>query len=203
MKTEKILDTWKKIDSEVKPKTKEEMEQILSNKVKRTVNKFAVLIIIDLVCSIGLTTFLIITSLNRMNDTYYLINNISLGLIVIAAMITSIWSLKKLHEGKFYPTLKEQLEQRIELLSKWLNGEYKWIYIVITPIILLMVLISIHVYYEYMPLVDVLKNDDSLFGMLFGFPIGLFVAYFTIQKIRKHQLVYLKNLKELHNALEN
>jgi hypothetical protein len=202
MKTEKIIDTWKKIDSDVKPKTKEEMEQILSHKLKSTVNKFAMLIIIDLVCSIGVIIFLIITSLNRLTDSYYLINNIVLGITVFVAMILSLLSLKKLNEGKLFPTLREQLEQRVSLLSKWLLGKYKWIYLVITPFILLLVLLSIHIYYERLPLVDVIQNEESFYGLIFGFVFGLAVAYFAIHRIRKYQLSNLMYLKDLLKSIE-
>lgn len=203
METNKVFDTWRKLDSEVKPKTNKEMEQILSEKVKRTMTKFTTLIAVDVICCLGVAAYLIITSVNRIGDFYYLLNNIILGCVVVAAMVVSLWALKKLNEGQSTLSLKEHLEQRINLLSNWLQGKYKWVYFILTPIILLLVLLSIHVYFEKLPLVTVLKSEDSMFGIAFGFLFGLFVAYFVIIRIRKFQLANLKDLKDIHGSLAN
>jgi uncharacterized membrane-anchored protein YhcB (DUF1043 family) len=64
-----------------------------------------------------------------------------------------------------------------------------------------MINISIHVYYEYKPFVEVMKSEESIIGLIVGFLVGLFVSYFAINKIRKYQIKNLEFLKELHTQL--
>ena len=56
-------------------------------------------------------------------------------------------------------------------------------------------------YYEYKPFLEVLKNQESMYGLLLGFIIGLFVAFYAVGKIRKYQLKNLEILKDLHTRL--
>jgi hypothetical protein len=97
--------------------------------------------------------------------------------------------------------LKDWLEQRIKLLARWLSGKYSKLYILIIPVLLAMIELSIHVYYEYKPFIEVIKNEESIYGLTVGFVIGLFISYYAVNKIRKYQLYNLEFLKELYNRL--
>jgi len=66
-----------------------------------------------------------------------------------------------------------------------------------------MINLSIHVYYEHKTFVEVIKNEESIYGLLIGFILGLFVSYYGANKIRKFQLKNLEFLKKLHGALDN
>jgi len=192
---------WKNIDSEIDLKTTGQLNQLLDNKIRKTINKFFFILSIDIIVSFGLIVFLIVTALNRQDDIFYLINNSILILITFSALIISLFSLNKLNRNQCSLSLKDWLEQRINLLSKWLLGKYSKLYIVIIPILLVMINISIHVYYEYKPFVEVMKSEESIIGLIVGFLVGLFVSYFAINKIRKYQIKNLDFLKELHTQL--
>ena len=77
------------------------------------------------------------------------------------------------------------------------------LYMVLIPLLLVMTNLSIHVYYEYKPFIEVIKNEESIVGLILGFLIGLFVAWFAVNKIRRYQLNNLEFLKELHGQLCN
>jgi regulator of PEP synthase PpsR (kinase-PPPase family) len=64
-----------------------------------------------------------------------------------------------------------------------------------------MIILSIHVYYEYKPFIEVLKNEESLYSLTAGFIVGLFVSYYAVSKIRRYQLKNLEFLKELYDRL--
>ena len=66
-----------------------------------------------------------------------------------------------------------------------------------------MVNLSIHVYYEYKPFLEVMKDKESIIGLLIGYPIGLIVSFYVINKIRKFELQNLEYLKELYQRLCN
>jgi hypothetical protein len=60
---------------------------------------------------------------------------------------------------------------------------------------------SIHVYFEKKSFLEVIKAEESIIGLLVATPIGLFVSFFTIWKIRKYQLNKLLFLKDLYCRL--
>jgi len=198
-----IESIWKKVDSKISPKSTEELQELLALKIKKTVSKFYYTLCIDITVCIGLIIFLIITALNRPDDNIYQVNNSILCLITILSLSISLSSLIKLQNNKYNLSLSDWLGVRIKLLSSWLLGKYSKLYIVLIPILLIMINLSIHVYYEHKPFVEVLKNEESVYGLIVGFIIGLFVSYFAINKIRKYQINNLEFLKELNSALYN
>jgi len=201
MKNIELHTIWKNIDSEIKLKTTGEINQLLASKTKKTMNKFLFIICLDILVSVGLIVFLIITGINRLNDIYYLINNSILILLALTSLLISLLSIHKLRSNKYNLSLKDWLEERIKSLTRWLLGKYSKLYIPLIPILLIMINLSIHVYYEYKPFVEVLKNEESLWGLAIGLPFGLFASFFTISKIRKYQLKNLELLKEIHEQL--
>jgi len=203
METNELQNIWKNIDSEISLKTTDELSQLLTIKTKKTINKFLFIISLDIIVCVGLIVFLITTALNRQGDIIYQVNNSILCLITLISLIVSLLSWNKLKSNKFNLSLKDWLEQRIKLLSRWLLGKYSKGYIFLIPVLLVMINLSIHVYYEYKPFIEVMKNEESLYGLIIGFPIGLFVSYFAINKIRKYQIKNLEFLKELYGHLCN
>lgn len=203
METNEFQNIWKNIDSEINLKTIGELDHSLRVKTRKTINKFLLIIGIDIIVCIGLIIFLIITSFNRQDDMPYLINNSTLCIITFISLIVSLLSWNKLQSNTHNLSLKDWLELRIKLLSGWLTGKYSTLYIVIIPLLLVMINLSIHVYYEHKPFIEVINNEESIFGLIFGFLIGLFVAWFAVNKIRRYQIKNLEFLKELHSQLCN
>jgi len=201
MKTNELQNIWKNIDSEINLKTNEELNQYLAAKTRKTINKFLLFIAIDIIVSVGLIVFLIITALNRQSDIIYLLNNSILCLITLSLLIISLLSWKKIQNNKYNLPLKDWLEQRIKLLSSWLSGKYSKLYIVLIPILLIMIMISIHVYFEYKLFIEVMKDEESIFGQIVGLIIGLIFSYSAVNKIRKFQIKNLEFLKDLHARL--
>ena len=201
METNDLKNLWKSMDSEISLKTISELNQSLSTKTRKTMNKYLFILITDIVVCVGLMIFLIITAFNRVSDILYLVNNSALFAVTAVSLVVSLLTLKKLQNNRYNLPLKEWLEQRIKMLSGWLLGKYSKLYIVMIPFLLVMINLSIHVYYEFKPFTEVMKNQESMYGLLFGFIIGLFVAFYAVGKIRKYQLKNLEILKDLHTRL--
>lgn len=201
METNDLKNLWKSLDSEISLKSISELNQSLTLKTKKTVNKYLFILITDIIVCVGLMIFLVYTTINRQEDIIYLLNNSTLFSITAVSLVVSLLTLKKLQNNKYNLPLKEWLEQRIKMLSDWLTGKYSKLYIVLIPILLVMINLSIHVYYEYKPFPEVMKNEESLYGLLFAFIIGLFVSFYAVGKIRKFQLKNLEILKDLHARL--
>jgi hypothetical protein len=203
METNELQSIWRNIDTEIPVKTTEELYLILKCKARKTMNKFVFIIVSDIVVCVGLIVFLIITMFNRKDDIIYLVNNSLLCLYTCISLIVSLLSWNKLQNNKYNLPLKDWLEQRIKLLSGWLLGKYSKLYIVVIPILIALILLSIHVYYEYKPLIEVMKNTESIYSLTVGFIVGLFISYFAINKIRKFQIKNLEFMKKLYTSLCN
>jgi uncharacterized membrane-anchored protein YhcB (DUF1043 family) len=50
---------------------------------------------------------------------------------------------------------------------------------------------------------EVLGTEESIISLIVGAPIGLFVAYVAVRKIRKQQAKNLEFLKDLHARLRS
>lgn len=203
MENNELQKIWKNIDTEINLKSNDELNLLLTSKAKQTINRFLIIIVLSIIVSAGVMVWLIITSLNRQDDLVLLINNATLGIVTIIAFVSGILSWYKLQNNKYNLPLRDWLEVRIKPLSKDLTGRFKNLYILLVPFLYILTTLSIHVYYEYKPYVEVLKTEESLIGLIVGTPIGLFVAYYLSRKIRKYQLHNLEFLKDLHGRLDN
>lgn len=202
MKNEHLQQLWKDIDSEMESKSREELDKLLDRKARKTVNKFISIIAVDILAAFGLIVFLLITALNRSGDTLYLVNNSILGVTTMISLVFSLLSWNKLRNRKADMSLKTWLDGRIRMINKWLFGKYSRLYVVVIPILLVMILMSIHVYYEYKPFTEVMRNEESIAGLIVGFLIGLFVAFFSVGKIRRYQKSQLEYLRKVRSALD-
>jgi len=202
MDNNEIHNIWNSFQSEKQMRSKEELNQLLTAKSKKAINSFLVIISISVAVCIGLITFLVVTILNRPHDLLYKVNNLILCLIAVVALVSSLMSYKELQNNKYNQPLKDWLQTRINLLSKELTGKYSKIYLFYIPILYILTILSIHVYYENKPVLDVLKSGESVYGLIFGSITGLFVSYYSAIKIRKYERGKLDYLKELYRQLE-
>ena len=194
---------WKTIDNEINPKSKDELSLLLKSKAKQTLNKFIVILSASVLTSVGLIIFLLITALKRQDDLIYLINNAVLGLLMIVSLISGVLSWYKIQNNKFSLPLKDWLSERISLLSRWLTGKFSKLYYFVIPILFVLTVLSIHVYFENKSFIEVLHTEESIIGLIVAAPIGLFVSFFTVRKIRRYQIQNLNFLKDLYGRLCN
>ncbi len=201
MENNDMHNIWKSIDSGISPKSKAELNALLISKIWKTINKFLYIIGISVFFSAGLLIFLTVTALNRKDDLPYLINNATLGIVTVISLVSGFISWHNLNKNKFNEPLKSWLERRIKVLTKWLTGRNSKLYIVIIPFIYIPAILSIHVFYEHKPFIEVLKTGESVYGLIAGTVAGLIVAYVAVRKIRKYQLHQLGSLQEVYDRL--
>lgn len=199
MENRELQMIWKKFD--VEPKPVEELDLLLTSKVRTTMNKFLAIRIISVLVSTGLLVFLAVTTIKRLNDVLYVINNSILGLITGIALVLGLLSFKKLQNYKYDTSLKVWLENRIELFSRQLYGKLRFLYLFLVPVLFILIDLSIHVYYEEKVMTEVLQNEESVTGLVVGTIIGLGVAFYGAIRIRKFQATNLEFLKDLHKRL--
>lgn len=203
MENNELQKIWKTIDTEINQKSKHELDLLLISKTKQTINNFLAIVGISIFVCIGLIIYLAITSFNRQNDLIYLINNVTLGIVTIISLISGLLSWYKLQNNRYNQPLKNWLEEKIDLLSRGLTGRLSKLYMFLIPFLYVLIVLSIHVYFENKSFIDVLNTEESIIGLIVGAPIGLFVSYFGVRKIRKYQLNNLEFLKDLHGRLCN
>lgn len=201
MENSELQSIWSSFNTDTQQKSLAELNLLLTSKTRQTINKFRAIIGVSIFVCIGLLIFLTITSLNRPNDPVYLANNTILGVVTIVSLVSGLWSWHQLQNNSFHKPLKDWLETRIEQLSKWLTGRFSKLYLLLIPLLYLLIVFSIHVYFENKPFLEVIHTEESVVGMIVAAPIGLFVAYYGARKIRKYQLQQLDFLKDLHRRL--
>ncbi len=201
MENNDLINIWKNTDNSIKIKSVPELSILLEKKIKSRIGKFLLILSIDIAVCSGLISFLLITVLTRQNDLIYIANNTILIIFTLFSLITSIISIKKLQNKKNEVPVKDWLKIKIESLSNRLTGRYSKLYIIIIPILLIMITSSIHIYFESKSSIEVLKDEESIIGLIFGIIAGIIVSYYAANKIRKFQINNLIHLKKLYIEL--
>lgn len=191
------------MDTETHQKSREELNLLLVSKAKQTISNLLIITGVSVIVCIGLIVFLIFTSLNRPDDFIYLINNTILGIITLLSLVSGLFSWYTMRSNRYNQPLKNWLDERIRLLSRWVTGKFSKLYLFLIPFLYILTVLSIHVYFENKAFMDVLKTEESVIGLIIATPIGLFVSYYVIRKIRNYQLKNLAFLKDLHHRLCN
>jgi hypothetical protein len=203
MENNELQKIWKNADLEIQQKSRDELNLLLTSVTRHTINKFLLILGFGILTALGLIIFLTATSLNRQDDTIYLINNITLGIIATISLVSGLMSWYKLQNKEYNQPLRDWLTVRINHLTKLVKGKSNRLYVFILPVIYALTILSIHVYFENKPFLEVLGTEESIIGLIAGAPIGLVVAYIAVGKIRKQQAKNLEFLKDLHARLSS
>jgi hypothetical protein len=203
MENNELQKIWRSIDLEITQKSKDELGLLLTSKAKQTINKFLSIIIISIIVCAGVLSYVTVTTLDRKEDVIFLINNLSLGIITTVALLSGLFSWYKLRNNKFDQPLRNWLEVRIRLLSKGLKGRFSKLYLYLIPFLYVLIVLSIHVYFEHKLFLEVIKTEESLIALIVGAPIGIFVSYYAARKIRKFELSNLAFLEDLYGRVIN
>jgi hypothetical protein len=135
----------------------------------------------------------------------YVANNILLGSIVLFALFYIIREWHRFKRSKMDKPVKEWLGIEINLLSKWLIGKYRRINFYLIPILYILAVLSIHVYYSDLYFIEVFRSDkfinEDMWGLIIFTPILFAGLYYSLIKLRKHQMKKLQFLKDLHERL--
>ncbi|MFZ5942240.1 MAG: hypothetical protein ACOYXB_16865 [Bacteroidota bacterium] len=198
MENTELQQVWKSMGNKLPEYSKEELHILLGGKSKQTVNRFIVSMAISGTVSVGVVLYLIVTSLNRPDDRWLLLNNLVLGITTLIALTSAFWSVYRLGKGNFGASLREWLKERIDLLDRWLNGPSSMISWFIVPFLYVMLVLSIHVYGSGEPFAALLHNSESLYGLAFSMPVGIAVAYWAMAKIRRQYKKDLRFMKDLY-----
>ena len=199
MKENNIQSAWQKIDSEIQPDSRETLNDKLKSKSKNIMNKFLISEGISGMISAGVIVFLIIATANRWEDIYYRTINFVLGFIILVSLGSAISSFLFLLNTPRNIPLKQALTKRKEKISKWLNSKLPYF---ILPVICMLLMLSIHVYFEQNLFAEVITTEESFFGLIAGLTVGLAVAFFVMKKIRKFQQSNIHHLNELLKQME-
>jgi hypothetical protein len=201
MENDELQKIWKNVATEINQKSKDELNLLLTSKARQTINRFLSITIISIIVCAGVLVFVTITSLNRKDDLIYLINNITLGVVTVVSLLSGLFSWYKIQNDRYNLPLKNWLEVRINMLSKGLTGRFSRLYLFLIPFLYVLIVLSIHVYFEHKSFIEVLKTEESIIALAVGAPIGLFVSYFAARKIRRYELHNLGFLKDLQERL--
>ena len=182
-------------------KTGDELAGIIDSKAKKTANRFLFTTAVSGGISIGVIAFLTITAMNRTGDLFYILNNITLGIITVISLGSAIYSWRNLQNNRYSMSLKKWLETDIAMISKSLKGKLSKVYIIVIPIIYILLMLSINIYYSNKMYIDIFQSKDSVIALIIGTVIGLSVSFYVERKIRRYHLKNLNTLEELHRQI--
>lgn len=207
MEDNELQKIWKSADSEINEKSKDELNLLLTSKAKQTLKELIILDIIAIPVCVGVIVWLILSSINRLDDKLYLANNILLGIFILAALIYCIWYWTKFQRNKFNQSTKAWLEERVNLLSIWLTGRFRKLEFYLFPLILILTNLSIHVYFTNLYFKEVFISDkfleEDMWGMIIFTPLLLAGGFYGLIKIRKYSMKKLEFLKDLQSRLHS
>ncbi len=201
METNELQELWKKTDLQLPERSMIELNIMLTARSRRAVSRFTFTTALSVLICAGLILFLWITSSKRPDDHLLHLNNLLLGIISTVSFASGLYSWYRLRKDRYSIPVKNWLKERIDLLSRWLTGPAARIPLYILPLIYILTVLSIHVYYEQLPFSEVLRQEDSLIGLAVALPIGLFTSYYALRKIRQDQTRTIGFMKDLYRRL--
>lgn len=204
MENDDIQNTWKKLDGGIQAYSKDELSKMLALKTRKAFRQYLYLIAFGVVAGAGFLAFLLIAMISRWDDVYYRTNNLVLTLFFIGALAILVRTIRLLGRSATPDSLQEWLKARITDLTKGIRSKAG--YLLFPPLALLSML-SIHVYYEYKPFLEVIQTEESIYGLIAGgcaaLAAGLYGMY-QINRIMRKRLEHLKELYRLaHETGEN
>ena len=198
MDKDEIKNVWQGANRSIEHFSKEEIEKLFKQKSRTIMRKFILWFIISIVLSIGLLLYLGITSVLRFDDLYFVFVNLLLIILTAYFLIEYLKGYYKLNSIKIANgNLKEMIQQKVSLIKRYLIGTKLGSLIIIPFVILLM--ISIYVFFEKEDMIKVLVMDDAIWGLIFGGIVAIIIKWWVRKKMRKY---YESNLTRLIENLE-
>lgn len=207
MENNELQKIWKTMDIKINNKSKDELKLLLESKAKQVFNEFLILQITAIPVCVGVMVWLIISTVNKFDDRLYIANNILLGIIILFALFYEIREWHRFKQNKKDKPVIEWLEIEIKLLSKWLVGKYRNISFYLIPLLYILTFLSIHVYYSGLYFIEVFLSEkflqEDIWGIIIFTPILFIGLFYSLVKLRKHQIRKFQFLKDLHSRICN
>jgi len=198
MDKDEIKNIWQGANRSIEHFSKEEIGKLFKQKSRTIMRKFILWFIISIILSIGLLLYLGITSVLRFDDLYFVFVNLLLIILTAYFLIEYLKGYYKLNSIKIANgNLKEMIQQKVSLIKRYLIGTKLSSLIIIPFVILLM--ISIYVFFEKEDMIKVLVMDDAIWGLIFGGIVAIIIKWWVRKKMRKY---YESNLTRLIENLE-
>jgi len=198
MDKDEIKNIWQGANRSIEHFSKEEIEKLFKEKNRTIMRKFIHWFIISIILSIGLLLYLGITSVLRFDDLYFVFVNLLLIILTAYFLIEYLKGYYKLNSIKTVNgNLKEMIQQKVSLIKRYLIGTKLSSLIIIPFVILLM--ISIYVFFEEEDMIKVLVMDDAIWGLIFGGIVAIIIKWWVRKKMGKY---FESNLKRLENNLK-
>ncbi|MBI9036630.1 MAG: hypothetical protein JEY97_00735 [Bacteroidales bacterium] len=199
MEKEEIKNIWKNIDDSSIKINYQEINKILIKKNKKIMKKIQLNLALSIVLSLGMITYLVITSISRFSDYYLLTINSILFVMTLAFLISYLRYFKNIQGfDTTKGNLKETMKDKIHMLRNS-TKRFKYGFVVVGFYFVLLI-ISIHVFFENKFFVTVFDETESIWGLLFGVLIGAIVTFTVFRKYLKY---YDENILRMEENLKD
>lgn len=197
MKKEDLKSAWKTLG---KPDTyfnKEQINGLIMEKYRKIIRQRIDYMGMSILLSVIVLTYLIVAGLLRWSDPYFVTLN---GALALYLTILSLFSIKYFREltapGALTEGVKQGIEKRAVVMEKGFKRS-RWDLAIVYPLGILLTL-SIHVFFERKPFLEVMKNEESIWGIMIGLLVGLTAATIYYKKVTKY---FGRQMKEFRNML--
>jgi len=199
MEKEEIKNIWKNIDDSSIKINYQEINKILIQKNKKIMKKIQLNLALSIVLSLGMITYLVITSISRFSDYYLLTINSILFVMTLAFLISYLRYFKNIQGfDTTKGNLKETMKDKIHVLRNS-TKRFKYGFVVVGFYFALLI-ISIHVFFENQFFITVFDETESIWGLLFGVLIGAIVTFTVFRKYLKY---YGENILRMEENLKD
>jgi hypothetical protein len=194
MENNEFHNAWKNIDSGIKASSRDEFERILRSKKREMINDDYYTLAFSSALGVGFLLFLTLITIPRVEDVYFIINNILLAVFILYFQSRKILKYRQLNQDNKVLPVREWVKLRIEILDRWVNDKSAYIAL---PFGFILGYLSVTVYMSSQRYVEVLSEAGSVAGLIAGFITGLSAAFLSVRAIRKKQMRNLEKLEEL------
>jgi membrane protein DedA with SNARE-associated domain len=201
MENDELKQLWSGAGVEALSMTKDELKSILGAKIQKSMNRFILITSVAALTSAGVLVFLLITGMERKSDPLYVINNLTLGILTITSLILSLVSWYRLGKADYSFSMSEMIRRKRDMISRSLYSPYRKVKVLVIPLLFVLTVMAINVFYSGMTYAEVLNSEESLAALIAGVVVGLPVSFYVERKLYKQQLSYLNELKDLYRQL--
>lgn len=197
MKAKDLRTSWKSLTESKEYFDKEQLNFMIMEKYKKLLKQRIDYMGLSILICVVVLAYVVFTGLMRLSDPYFVIVNSLLAVYLGIVTVLSIKYFRRLTSpGAFTEGVKHVIEKRADLMEKGFKRR-KWDLALIYPLGVFLTL-SINVFFEKKPLLEVLQNEESLWGLAFGLLVGLVAATIYYKKVTKY---FDRQIKDLRNNL--
>jgi cytochrome c oxidase subunit IV len=184
MENNEFKNLWVEVDGMLTPKSPDELKQILGMKAKKILKRYGTVTLGSIILCVAVVAFSIAGIIKHASDAYYVINNILLSLVTMVYLVYYLILKRKL---SYSVIVKLPVLKSIQNVWYVLSGVMKRkIEMILALFLGLFLMLAIHRYFESTELLSLLKDEETIWGLLLGIAVAAITGVFIFRELHKY-----------------